>query len=468
MAYNIIRLKKLKSTVHTSNAENHNFRKNPNIKNVDYKKTSRNIYIVGDNNVDLQQQFLALKEKYKFKHTEGKSVKFYEFVISASPEFFKGKSKEQKEQYFKDNLAILKNDFLKVDDSILSAVIHNDESTPHMHVIAVPLIKDLEKTIARGRDKGKVIKGEFYSLSHERIFGKRKDFIKLQNTVHEKLSKKWQVERGLKNTGKKHEEVKEFYKKIDEFNDTAKTDEKLEKDLKQLTEFTQMNKVKQALKASEILDLLLKNIAKFKENFKLMLAIKKQNEDLEKENERLQKRLNDQAETREEIKQKAENEAEILASLVIKEEAEKLEEKIAKALTEQEKEITKNFDLTITKQQKELRTKQERIEELAAENKVLRDENIENKDKIDSLENENEQLNLAVEEAEKAKEQAEEKHEFLVNVIKSDENLTNEVLKQKDLYVAQVKQQEQQQEEEELKQQQTATKTTKNSKTYTY
>lgn len=465
MAYNIIRLKKLKSTVHTSNAENHNFRKNLNIKNVDYEKTSRNSYLVGDNEVDLQQQFLALKEKYKFKHTEGKSVKFYEFVISASPEFFKGKSKEQKEQYFKDNLAILQNDFLKVKDSILSAVIHNDESTPHMHVIAVPLVKDLEKTIARGKNKGKKIQGEFYSLSHERIFGKRKDFIKLQNVVNEKLKLKWNLERGLKNTGKKHEEVKEFYKKIDEFNENAKADENLEKDLKQLTEFTQMNKVKQALKASEILDLLLKNIAKFKENFKLMLAIKKQNEDLEKENERLKNRLDQQAETREEIKKKAENEAEILASLVIQEEAEKLDEKIANALTEQEKAITKKFDLTITKQQKELRVKQNRIEELAAENKILRDENIENKERIDSLENENQQLNLAVKEEKEAKEKIEEQHEFLVNVIKNDENLTNEVLKQKDLYVAQLEQQEQ---EEELKQQKTAVKTVKNNKTYTY
>ena len=113
MAYNIVRLKKLKTALQTGNAENHNFRKNPNIKNVDYTKTSRNIYLIGDNQVNLQQQFLALKEKYNFKHSEGKSVKFYEFVVTASPEFFEGKRKAEITQYFKDNLAILKKDFLQ-------------------------------------------------------------------------------------------------------------------------------------------------------------------------------------------------------------------------------------------------------------------------------------------------------------------------------------------------------------------
>ena len=354
MAYNIIRLKKLKTALQTGNAENHNFRKNPNIKNVDYTKTNRNIYLVGDDQVNLQQQFLALKEKYNFKHSESKSVKFYEFVVTASPEFFEGKRKAEITQYFKDNLAILKKDFLKVDDSVLSAVIHLDESTPHMHILAVPLVKDTEKTIARGKDKGKVIQGEFYSLSHERIFGKRKDFVKLQNVVNEELKAKgWQVERGLKNSGKKYSEVKDFYKKIEEFNLAAKDDEELKKDLKELTDFTEMSRIKQTLKASEILTLLLKNIDKFKMNFKTMFAIHRQNEKLKNEVERLRERLDQQAETKEQIREKAKEE-----------ELKITDEKIEVALTAQKKVLDFKFNTAITEKFRQLKLKQEKIDKL--------------------------------------------------------------------------------------------------------
>lgn len=301
MAFNIVRVNKLKHTSQTSNAENHNFRKNPNIKNVNYAKTAQNVYLVSDANVDLQEQFKLAKQKFNFKHTEGKSVKFYEFLFTASPEFFEGKSKKEINQYFKDNLAILQKHILKVEGSVLSAVIHYDEKTPHCHVVALPLVCDTEKEIKRGKDKGKKIEGEFYSLSHERILGKREQYRNLQNVFNSELKKLgYELERGKKNSGLKHEDLKQYNSKIESFKNERTSSLKLDK---KLEEFENLSLPQKIVKAPKLVPVLLANIAKFREHFRAMLHIKKQNKALESQIEHLKNRLDEQAQTKQQIKQ---------------------------------------------------------------------------------------------------------------------------------------------------------------------
>ena len=50
----------------------------------------------------------------------------------------------------------------------MSAVIHYDEKTPHMHVVAAPLI-ERQKEITRGKFKGEM--KTYVALSYEEIFG---------------------------------------------------------------------------------------------------------------------------------------------------------------------------------------------------------------------------------------------------------------------------------------------------------
>lgn len=357
MAFNIVRVNKLKHTLQTSNAENHNFRKNPNIKNVNYAKTAQNVYLVSDANVDLQEQFKLAKQKFNFKHTEGKSVKFYEFLFTASPEFFEGKSKKEINQYFKDNLAILQKHILKVEGSVLSAVIHYDEKTPHCHVVALPLVLDTEKTIARGKDKGKVIQGEFYSLSHERILGKREQYRNLQNVFNSELKKMgYEVERGKKNSGLKHEDLKQYNSKINSFKNERTSNLKLDKELE---EFENLSLPQKVLKAPKIVPILLANIAKFKEHFKAMLHIKKQNKALESQIEHLKNRLDEQAQTKQQIKQQYVEKAQ-----------EKVDE-VAEQYSEQYKQKIEQHKITVAKLQhknaeleKEVEQQKEQIKEL--------------------------------------------------------------------------------------------------------
>lgn len=82
------------------------------------------------------------------------SVKFIDTIVTATPEYLDHLSPEQVCRYFERAL-----DFFKAEvgeANIFSAVIHMDESNPHMHLCFVPLTKDNRlsaKEMIGGRDK---------------------------------------------------------------------------------------------------------------------------------------------------------------------------------------------------------------------------------------------------------------------------------------------------------------------------
>lgn len=72
--------------------------------------------------------------------TRSDSVCVVEALVTASPEFFKGKKKAEIKAYFQEAL-----DFIQQHQNprtIISAVVHMDEKTPHMHLCFVPLTED--------------------------------------------------------------------------------------------------------------------------------------------------------------------------------------------------------------------------------------------------------------------------------------------------------------------------------------
>ena len=109
-----------------------------------------------------------------------------EALITASPEFFQGKKPEEIRAFF--NLAL---DFIKSKQSpetIISAVVHMDEKTPHMHLSFVPLTKG-------GR------------LSAKDILGNKKNLTKWQDNFWKFMVRKYpNLERGesASETGRTH------------------------------------------------------------------------------------------------------------------------------------------------------------------------------------------------------------------------------------------------------------------------
>ena len=107
-------------------------------------------------------------------------------MVTATPEFFQGKKKSEIRAYFQEALAFLQQN--QAPKTIISAVVHMDEKTPHMHLSFVPLTVD-------GR------------LSAKEIVGNKKKLTQWQDKFWEHMVRKYpDLERGesASQTGRDH------------------------------------------------------------------------------------------------------------------------------------------------------------------------------------------------------------------------------------------------------------------------
>ena len=72
--------------------------------------------------------------------TRSDSVRVVEALFTASPEFFQGKKPDEIRAFFREAMDFLTT--YQTKETIISAVIHMDETTPHMHLSFVPLTAD--------------------------------------------------------------------------------------------------------------------------------------------------------------------------------------------------------------------------------------------------------------------------------------------------------------------------------------
>lgn len=86
------------------------------------------------------------------------SVKLIGSIYSASPEFFEGKTKDEIVEYYNDCLEFHKEHY----GEVISAEIHFDETTPHLHVYSVPVIEvpTMENYYVKVDENGKATKEE--------------------------------------------------------------------------------------------------------------------------------------------------------------------------------------------------------------------------------------------------------------------------------------------------------------------
>ena len=72
--------------------------------------------------------------------TRSDSVRLVETLITASPHFFEGKSDKEVRAFFERAMRFFEEKIGK--ENFISAVVHMDEKTPHMHFSFVPVTKD--------------------------------------------------------------------------------------------------------------------------------------------------------------------------------------------------------------------------------------------------------------------------------------------------------------------------------------
>lgn len=235
-----------------------NYASNPDI---DLNKSSLNFHLVepqGKYRAEAEKQIAAAGCR-----TRKDSVRVVETLITASPEFFKGMKRTEVRAYFDRALEFIKQH--QAPETILSAVVHMDEKTPHMHLCFVPLTED-------GR------------LSAKDILGNRKKMVWWQDEFWKYMVKKYPtLERGesASETGREHIPPRIF-------KEAAHLNRQRDMLMQLLSEINPLNAKKKTVEIEALLEKYLPGVEKMKTQLKKYDAVYKQ---LKSDNSLLEKKL---------------------------------------------------------------------------------------------------------------------------------------------------------------------------------
>lgn len=180
MSIGVCRVQKISGAGNITGCQIHNRRErehsntNPDI---DFTQSMNNFSLLDKTNKPYNLLIdERLKVAYKGKRAIRKdAVKLCEMLFTSDTQFFKNLSPKETKQYFQDCYNFACERYGK--ENIISAVVHFDETTPHLHLDFVPLTSD-------GR------------LSAKEILGVKADLQKLQDDFYNQVSSKYGLERG--------------------------------------------------------------------------------------------------------------------------------------------------------------------------------------------------------------------------------------------------------------------------------
>ena len=246
MAYAILRFAKHKGGASKALSAHHErtkevYASNPDI---DAERTKQNFHLVTPR--WSYEQEIRHRIRMAGCRVRKDSVKFVDTLVTVSPEFARVHEAEMPE-YFTRAF-----DFLKErvgEENIISAVVHMDEKTPHLHLCFVPLTKDKR-------------------LSAKEILGNKKSMIRWQDDFYACMAERWpELERGTPAVETKRRHLTpQWYKKV-----TA-MDAKLEKLETALNGINVLNAGKKREEAVALLAQLLLEVESFQAEIQQMQA----------------------------------------------------------------------------------------------------------------------------------------------------------------------------------------------------
>ena len=144
MPYAVIRVAKIKTAQAATAKTAHNYREH-SLSNVDQDAPHRNKEYLNHekrNYGELADQRIAQVVTRKVRADQVKAV---EVILTGSPEGFKrdaaGRARDySNSQWAQDNLDFLQNKYGK--ENVVSFTLHQDEKTPHVHAVIVPITPD--------------------------------------------------------------------------------------------------------------------------------------------------------------------------------------------------------------------------------------------------------------------------------------------------------------------------------------
>ena len=194
MAYAILRFAKHKGGASKALSAHHERTKDSYASNpdIDLSRTAQNFHLVTPR--WSYEQEIKHRIQTAGCRVRKDSVKFVDTLVTVSPEFAKAHEAEMPE-YFRRAF-----DFLKErvgEENIISAVVHMDEKTPHMHLCFVSLTRDKR-------------------LSAKEILGNKKSMIRWQDDFYACMAERWpELERGTPAVETKRRHLTpQWYKKV--------------------------------------------------------------------------------------------------------------------------------------------------------------------------------------------------------------------------------------------------------------
>jgi hypothetical protein len=187
MAYAIMRAKKLASMGAAAASMQHNFRERET-PNADPSRTPENEHLAATSTDQAMGQLRELLPEKRRKD----AVLAVEYVMTASPEWWKQASQAQQQVFFERSMAWLQAKYGA--QNVVAATIQRDEKTPHLSAFVVPKTCD-------GR------------LSAKEFIGNRQKMRADQTSFAEQM-RDLGLERGIEGSKATHQRVQQFYGEV--------------------------------------------------------------------------------------------------------------------------------------------------------------------------------------------------------------------------------------------------------------
>jgi len=158
---------------------------------------------VKEHNERMKTERPERKKTFNEMLNKSKSVVADELMFTATHKFFDNMSKDEIMRWADTCMDFVYNDLGYKKEQILHATIHMDELTPHIHCVVVPLVKKLDKRTNTER----------FTISKKQYIKDNIHLSELQDVYNLRLREAgFKLERGIKNSDRKHIKIKEFKK----------------------------------------------------------------------------------------------------------------------------------------------------------------------------------------------------------------------------------------------------------------
>lgn len=233
MSYSIFRVQGVKTLSDLRGIGKHNKERvshtNPDI---DQERSSENIDLISCS-TSYRQRFNEITVDMKKEHEErmakirsdrrktfeqavdtAKNDVAAEFLFTSDEAFFEGKTRAEIEAWAERSLEFLLKDIGILKENIIQATVHMDEKTPHLHVVAVPLMKAWD-----GRKKA-----DIWQISRKKLIKTKEDLAHLQDVYNDRMNEAgFDLERGESGTDRLHVPTEVLKKESQYYRQELKT-----------------------------------------------------------------------------------------------------------------------------------------------------------------------------------------------------------------------------------------------------